>query len=156
MGPPHAAHDQRLRLRAARIRAGLAIGAGYRSALDNVDGDVAELPVEEAVIGAAAELAIGHEAKSELLLQRDGIANSGILDRGQLGACDLALREGGARVEQGLWAQQAPDMLGAEWRLGARRRPSRCALQRGFLRRHGVPPMLSCRRQCGLALVRAV
>ena len=73
-------------------------------AADGVDAELAKLAVEEAVIGAAAELSIGHEAKSEPLLQRDGLANSRVLARRQLGARDLALREGGARVEQGFGA----------------------------------------------------
>jgi hypothetical protein len=120
MRPLHAARDQRHRLCAAASALGLRIGIG--SAIDHIDRDVSELAVEEAVIRPAAEFAVRHEAKTQALLQRDGVADGVILRRGELGLCDLAARETRPGIAQRLRAQQAADVLGAERRLLAQQR----------------------------------
>src|SRR6185295_2989692 len=66
MAPAHAAVDQRDRLRAAASW----VAAGGVLAGDGVDAEVAELAVEEAVIGAAAEFTVGRKLEANTLLQR--------------------------------------------------------------------------------------
>ena len=95
MRPVHAAVDERGRLRAAAaLTAFSAFGIG---AADRVDREVAEFAIEEAVIGAAAEFAVGDEFEAELLLQRDGAADGLVLGRGQR-RLDRSRRERSGRV----------------------------------------------------------
>ena len=121
--PAHAAPDHGDRLRGALAgRAALRVRAA-----DGVDADVAELAVEEAVIGAAAEFAVGRELQSDALLQRERVLDGLVFGRGQRGLVDFAAREFRAQIEQRLGAEQAADVLGAERRLQLR--------QQGFLLR---------------------
>jgi len=79
-----------------------------------VDVKIAELAVEEAVVRAAAELAIGCEFQADALLEADGILDGGVLDLGQFVAAELAACKFGSRIKQHLWTQQAADVLGPE------------------------------------------
>jgi len=116
MGPVHAALDQRHRLRAAAAFAAFrAFGIGPA---DRIDREIAELAIKEAVIGAAAEFAVGDEFEAELFLQRDGAADSSVFGCCELRLIDLAAREASACRHQFGRPQQAADMLSTEWRLG--------------------------------------
>jgi hypothetical protein len=127
----HAAADHGHRLRAAP--AGTALCALCLGTADRIDGELAELAVEEAVVGAAAEFAVGDEFEAELLLERDSAANGSVFRRGQRRLIDLAAGEAGALGHQFRRPQQAADMLGAERRL-------RYGLRRGHIGAdiHGV------------------
>ena len=129
IGPAHAAldHARPAAWRACRVPVRAALGV---LAADGVDADVAELAVEEAVIGAAAEFAVGRELQADALLQRERILDGLVLGRGQRGLVDFAAGEFRALVEQRLRAQQAADVLGAERRLQLG--------QQGFLRGLGT------------------
>ena len=116
-GPPYAAPDQRNRLAAT-----LADGAGLGAALgffaaNGVDAEIAELAVEEAMIGAAAKFAVGRELQPDALLQRQRL-----LDRGGLGgrerlAAEFAARKRAALVKEGLRTKQTADVFGSERRV---------------------------------------
>ena len=82
-------------------------------------GDTAE-PVDEVhVPRRAAELPVGGRAQADVLLQRDDVADRLVLDRAQAGGVDPACREVVAGLHQRARAQQAPDVVGPERRLGA-------------------------------------
>src|SRR5437660_12614144 len=79
LGPLHAASDQRDRLAAARADgAGLGAALGVLAA-NGVDAEIAELAVEEAVIGAAAEFAVGRRLEPDALLQRQRLLARALL-----------------------------------------------------------------------------
>ena len=81
--------------------------------------DTAE-PVDEVhVPRRAAELPVGGRAQADVLLQRDDVADRLVLDRAQAGGVDPACREVVAGLHQRARAQQAPDVVGPERRLGA-------------------------------------
>src|SRR6266436_9535792 len=116
-GPLHAASDQRDRLAAT-----LADGAGLGAALgvfaaNGVDAEIAELAVEETVIGAAAEFAVGRELQPDALLQRQRLLDRGVLGGGERLAADFAASEPATLVEQGLRTKQAADVFGSERRV---------------------------------------
>ena len=75
----------RLRPAAAPVACADRIGSG-----NGIDAEVSKLTVEEAMIGAAAELAVRHQLEAELLLQPDCVADGKVFRGGQLGLCDLA------------------------------------------------------------------
>jgi hypothetical protein len=119
MGPLHAACDPRQRLRAAAAALLLTLlGADRVGATDRIDADIAELTIEEAVIGAAAEFAVGDKFEAEVFLQPDGAADRLVFRRGQRGLIDLATREPGALLHQIRGPQQTAYMLRAKRRLG--------------------------------------
>jgi hypothetical protein len=77
------------------LAATLADGAGLGAALgvfaaNGVDAEIAELAVEEAVIGAAAEFAVGRELQPDALLQRQRLLDRGVLGGGERLAADFA------------------------------------------------------------------
>jgi hypothetical protein len=116
-GPPHAAFDQRDRLAAT-----LADGAGLGAALslftaNGVDAEIAELAVEEAVIGTAAEFAIGGELQPDTLLQRQRLLDRGVLGGREGLAAEFAASEPVTLVQEGLRTKQAADVFGSERRV---------------------------------------
>jgi hypothetical protein len=86
MGPPQAAADNRDRLRAAST---FAIRARRVGAANCIDAQIAELAVEKAVIGAAAEFTVSDEFKAYPLLQPDDGANRIIFGGNEFGFVDL-------------------------------------------------------------------
>ncbi len=110
--PRDAAFDRRHRLRAAPAR---------RVLSRRLERDVAKLAIEIAVIGRAAEFAIGREPQAHPLLQAHGVFDRAVLCGGERRLIDLATNKVSAQVEQFLRPQQASDMLGAEWRVQIRR-----------------------------------
>ena len=84
---------------------------------------------EPAPVGAAAELPVGHDLETGLLLQPHDIADGLVLDIGEGGRVEFALRMLAEGVAQRLGTQQAADVIGPEGRaLG------RCC-RHGFLAR---------------------
>src|SRR5262249_61241253 len=113
----------------ARLAAMLAYGARLSAALgvfaaNGVDAEIAELAVEEAVIGAAAEFAVGRELQPDALLQRQRLLDRGVLGGGERRAAEFAAREPATLVQEGLRTKQAADVFGSERRgeVGSRRR----------------------------------
>lgn len=102
MCPLHAAADDRDRLLAppATILATFGIGA-----VDCINAEFTELTIEEAVIRATAEFAIGDKFEADLFLQADGLANSRIFLRRQCGLIDFATDETGPLGHQ-FWRPQ--------------------------------------------------
>src|SRR3974390_2012216 len=98
MGPTHPASDNSNRLRPAPAAA-LRVSAGK-----GVDAEIAELLIEKAVIGASTELAIGHEAQAEPLLQCYRLGKSGVLRCGKIALRNLAACKARALLEQPRWA----------------------------------------------------
>ena len=105
--PFQLAVDDRGRLRAAAIRA-------FGDAADRVRNDVAKLAVKIAVIGAAAEFAVGRKPQADPLLQRDRVGDGAVFRGGERFVGDFAAFELPAQVEQILRPQQAADMFGAK------------------------------------------
>ena len=104
------------------MAATLADGAGLGAALgvfaaNGVDAEIAELAIEEAVIGAAAEFAIGRELQPDTLLQRQRLLDRGVLGGSERLAADFAASEPATLVEQGLRTKQAADVFGSERRV---------------------------------------
>src|ERR1043165_2069781 len=97
--PRDAAPDRGDRLRAARA-------GGARRRLER---HVAEPRIEIAVIGGAAELAVGREPQSDALLQPHGVLARAVFRRGQRRRVVLAAREAAALLEQRRRPQQAAD-----------------------------------------------
>jgi hypothetical protein len=102
------------------LAATLADAAGLGAALgvfpaNGVDAEIAELAIEEAVIGAAAEFAVGRELQPDTLLQRQHLLDRGVLGGGKRLAADFAASEPATLVKQGLRTKQAADVLGSEW-----------------------------------------
>ena len=96
MAPAHAALDHGDRLVGALAgRAALRVDAA-----DGVDAEVAELAVEEAVIGAAAEFAVGRELQPDALLQRQRLLDRGVLGGRKRLAAEFAAREPAALVKE--------------------------------------------------------
>ena len=71
----------------------------------NIDGDVAELAVEEAVIGTAAELAVGCNLQTDALLKRESLGDRPIFRRGQFIPASFTAREPPAQIEESGRAQ---------------------------------------------------
>jgi hypothetical protein len=95
LGPAHAALDHRNGLSCAlSARATFGFFAANR-----VDADVAELAVEEAVVGAAAEFAIGGEGQAHALLERERIFDGFVFRLGDRGGTDLAAAEPRPRLQ---------------------------------------------------------
>ena len=86
-------------------------------------GDAAELVDEVHVPRRAAELAVGHRAQAEVLLQGDDVADRVVLGRAQAVGVDAAFAEVLPGLHELARAQQAADVLGPERRLGAGGRP---------------------------------
>jgi hypothetical protein len=68
----------------------------------------------------AAELAVGGGLQPDVLLHPDDVADRVVLGRAQLRVVDAPIGVVGAGAQQPLWAEQAPDVVGAERRLGTR------------------------------------
>jgi len=118
MAPLHPTADDRQRLcAAAAFTVAATMGAKGVGAADRVDAQLTERAIEEAVIGAAAEFAVGDEFEPEPLLQADGVANGLFFGGRQRSSVDLAFGETGAFAHQFRRTQQAADVLGTEWRL---------------------------------------
>ena len=94
-----------------------AAGVGGLAA-HRVGRDVAELAVEVAVIGAAAEFAVGRERQPGARLQGDCLRNRFVLRRLQRVVADLATCVALPALEQRGGPQQAADVLGAKRRSG--------------------------------------
>ncbi len=90
--------------------------------------------IEEAVIGAAAEFAVGDEFEAEAFLQGDGVADGLVFGRGQIVLADFTAGETPALFQQIRRPQQAADMLGAKRRL----RSGFCGGNRTGANIHGV------------------
>jgi len=89
MAPAHAAFDHGDRLAGALAgRAALRIDAA-----DRIDAEVAELAIEEAVIGAAAEFAVGGELQPDTLLQHERVLDGLVFGLGERRLVDFATRE---------------------------------------------------------------
>ena len=86
----------------------------------------------------AAELAVGSKLEANLLLLGDDLDDLGILDLLQLGIADLAFLVLGARLLDRRGAQEAADMVGAEWRLAAWRHGFLRELSRHFGRASAI------------------
>src|SRR5262249_36511526 len=114
--PVHAAPDERDRLRCPL--AGLAtLAAPGVLAADRVDADVAERAIEEAVIRAAAKLAVGRKLEADAFLKRERVPDGRIFRGAQRVAADLAVAKARAQLQELARTQQAADVLGAEWGL---------------------------------------
>src|SRR6185312_8314948 len=81
--------------------------------------DAAELVDEVHVPGPAAELAVGGRLEADALLHRDRLHDRRVLRLLERLAGDVARAELLAGVQQGRGTQQAPDVVGAERRLGS-------------------------------------
>src|SRR5262249_21313617 len=111
--PADAAVDNRHRLRCALPgRSAASVFSAY-----GIDADIAKLAIEEAVIGAAAEFAVGRKFQANALLQCQRVLDGRVLGLGEPRPVTLAGSEFGALLEQPLRAQEAADVLGAKWRL---------------------------------------
>src|SRR5262249_1205701 len=102
-----------------RLAGTLGDGAGLGAALgvfaaNGVDAEIAELAIEEAVIGAAAEFAVGRELQPDTLLQRQHLLDRGVFGGGKRLAADFAASEPATLVKQGLRTKQAADVFGPE------------------------------------------
>src|SRR5215470_5878042 len=98
--PLHTALDQRDRLGGALAgRTGLGAALGIFAA-DRIDAEVAELAVEEAVIGAAAEFAIGGQPEADTLLERENVLDRAVFGGGQLLGTELATHKTRTGLEQ--------------------------------------------------------
>src|SRR6185312_8853768 len=83
-----------------------------------LDADTVDAAGGEAVgIGAAAELAIGHDLQADFFLLRDDGADRRILGGAQLRGVDLAGFELFARGDNGSRTNKAADMIGTERRM---------------------------------------
>ena len=78
--------------------------------------DALELVDEVHVPRRTPELAVGRRAHAGLALERDDVADRGVLDPSQAVVVELARLVSGARVEQVGRPEQAPDVVGAERR----------------------------------------
>jgi len=87
--PLHAAVDHGNRLAAALAgRAGLGAARGCFAG-DGIDAQLAELAIEKAVIGAAAEFAVGRELEPDALLQRQRLLDGRVFGSGERRAVEL-------------------------------------------------------------------
>src|SRR5579872_1817076 len=75
----------------------------------------------------AAELAVGHGLQADVLLLADDALDLAVLDRGEIGRGNLIPGAPRPRLLEGRGAQQAPDVVGAERRLGALHPHTSCA-----------------------------
>ena len=75
---------------------------------------------EPAPIGAAAELAVGHDLEPDLLLHADGVADAVILDAHELVVADLVAGVAAEGLAQRRRPQQASDVIGAKRRAAVR------------------------------------
>src|ERR1043166_8655634 len=98
--------------------------------------DAVEALVEVEMPPGAAELAVGRELEAHLLLLSDDLLDFTVFDLGKLRIGDLLLGMLRARLLQRARAQQAADVIGAEWRRGALHAwPSTCcAITPGVIR----------------------
>ncbi len=81
--------------------------------------DAAQLVDEVHVPGVAAELPVGRRAEAEVLLEGDDLADGVVFSRAETVGVDAAGREVVTGLYEVSGAQQAADVLGPEWRLGA-------------------------------------
>ena len=101
-----------------RMALGLGLHAGKHDALAGVEHlDAVEALVEVEMPPGAAEFAVGRELEADLLLLPDDLLDLAIFDGLEVGVLDLALGVLGARLFQRRGAQQAADVVGAEWRV---------------------------------------
>ena len=71
---------------------------------------------EAAPVGAAPELAVGHDAEAGLLLQPHDVADALVLDTGEFRVADLGRGVAAERLAQRRRPQQAADVVGPEGR----------------------------------------
>ena len=112
VGEADLAHDAqalRLGLHAAELNALVGI----------VNLDAVEHAEEIEVPPGAAELAVGRELETQLLLLLDDLFDLTILDGLELGRRDRTLFALGARLLQRSGTQEAADMIGTERRFGS-------------------------------------
>ena len=114
--PAHAALDEGDRLRCPNPGLAALATLGVL-ATDRIDADVAERAIEEAVIRAAAELAVGRKLEADAFLKRERVPDGRIFRGAQRLPADLAAAEARTQVQEVARAQQAADVLGAEWGL---------------------------------------
>src|SRR4051812_23445387 len=117
-GPFHPALDDGDRLRAAP-------GADVAPARHHVGHDVAQPTIEVAVVGAAAEFAVGDDAQSHPLLQLDRVHDGGLFGCGKRIIAKLTIVKAPTRLSEGGRPQQAADMVGTEWRMAGHGRSLR-------------------------------
>jgi hypothetical protein len=79
------------------------------------DLDAVEPAEEVEVPEGAAELAVGYGVQPDLLLAADRMEDRLVFDVPQCGGVDLAVLEAGTGLMNGCGAQQAADLVGAEW-----------------------------------------
>jgi len=63
------------------------------SSIKRIDAELAELAIEEAVIGASAKFAVRDGFEAELFLQPNGVANGRVFLRPQCGVIDFGTGE---------------------------------------------------------------
>jgi hypothetical protein len=81
--------------------------------------DATELVDEVHVPRGATELPVRGRLQPDLLLHRDDVPDRGVLLGTQPVGVECACREPLPRGEERRRAQEAPDVVGAEWRFGA-------------------------------------
>src|SRR6266446_8015670 len=81
--------------------------------------DAIKAPQEIEVPPGAAEFPVRYRFQAALFLLADDALDFAVFDGVQLGGGKLAARALGAGISEGGGAKQAPDMIGAERRLGA-------------------------------------
>jgi hypothetical protein len=94
--------------------------------------DAAELVDEVHVPRRAAVLAVGGRLQADLLLHGHGVADGVVLDLAQPVGVQGAGGEALPRLEQGLGAEQAPDVVGAERRLTTSMHGRQCIAEMTF------------------------
>ena len=109
--PQRADHGQ---LRRCQVDGRRGVGAGGDVARH---GDSLELFEEVEVEPSPAELAVGHRAHADRLELGDRVGDRDILGLAELGGRDRAVGTLLAGSQQGRWTQQAPDVVGAKWRV---------------------------------------
>ena len=99
---------------------GLGLDPGKGDALaGGVELHAIEPLVEIELPPGAPELAVGRELEPDLFLLLDDLLDLAVLDLPELLGGDLALLALRPRLLERRGAQQAADMIGAEWRFGS-------------------------------------
>src|SRR5262249_8086374 len=106
-----------------------------------VELNAVKVPVEVEVPPGTPELAVGRELEPDLLLFPDDLLDLAVFDLLELRVLDLALGVLGARLLQRCGAQQAADVIGAEWRFGSLHDTTCPTLLRRARRSHAASPI---------------
>jgi hypothetical protein len=93
-----------------------ATASAISPAANDVRRHVTEMAIEIAVIGAVAELAVGHEAEAEAVLQLHSFGDRNVFRSRQGFGIGFAVGDLPAQLQKSHWAKQATDVVGAERR----------------------------------------